>query len=175
MYEWMYGGKFARDTTVKTYPSDLMKLNVNEGVSVVQKDHERSYILNWQQGSRIRASPRRRAPRQRRPPHPQTLEGSFSAVSTPIFTIQYFFWSSRRDLQNSENTSTLQFLDLKNSVWKIRVFLKKIFEIFAIFFKILQILQEKSNFLMEINGNIWKLTNFAQFQLICRFCTICFN
>ena len=38
----------------------------------------------------------------------RTLEGSFSAVSTPIFTTKYAFCSSFRDLQDSKTFAPLQ-------------------------------------------------------------------
>ena len=74
---------------------------------------------------------------------PQTLEGSFSAVSTPIFATKYSLESSWRDLQIPHSSRDLNFQNLQK---KIQIFCKKS-QNFVQFFEI---------FFMKNRKNPWK-------------------
>ena len=56
---------------------------------------------------------------------PQTLEGSFSAVSTPIFTSKYSFCSVFRDLQDYHTFAPLEAQNLRKFLSNVFIFLLK--------------------------------------------------
>ena len=96
-------------------------------------------------------------------------EGSFAAVSTPIFTIKYVFWSSRRDLQDTYYSTDLWF---QNSSLKIDRNFAKILQIFKIFAKFAKkksrFSRKKSKFCKRKNAKckiyeiLQKINNFGE-------------
>ena len=75
---------------------------------------------------------------------PQTLEGSFSAVSKRIFAIKYSLESAWRDLQDKLQTRNRKY------------------QKFSIFFKILQILQDFDDFLRRSRNVDENLPDFHE-------------
>ena len=102
----------------------------------------------------------------------QTLEGSFSSVSKPIFATKYSFFSILRDLQDLHTFAPLQTQNLRKSS-------SNFFRMFArISAKILIFRQfsTKKNFapiLMKFSRNFAKyLRNFLKFRKFPNFCGI---
>ena len=79
-------------------------------------------------------------------PNHQTLEGSFSAVSTPIFASKYSFCSVFRDLQDCHTFAPLEAQNLRKFLSNFFIFLLKF--------------QQKSQFFFAISVEF--CTNFNQ-------------
>ena len=74
----------------------------------------------------------------------QTLEGSFAAVSTPIFATKYSFFSVLRDLEDLQSFAPLQFQNFRK---KSQLF----FQIFRKFWKI-RMVRSVANRIFQLSG-----------------------